>query len=90
MNVNIILDDSVKSGSVLVPIMPNGEYCTYKFPNGTLLRQDVPQGNSNAIRLLQNRNYNHTSAGFIAAFVPQRVNSYPPGFLPAKLVIVQG
>ena len=90
MNVNVILGDNVKSGSGVLSIMSDGDYSTYKFPNGTLLCADVLHGNPNVIRLMQNRNYHNTAAGLIAAFVPHRVVTYPPGFIPAKLVLVQG
>lgn len=89
MNCDIILDDSVKSGSVVTTILPSGEYSTFKFPSGTLLRQDIPQS-QDCIRLLQNRNYNSTSAGFIAAVLPKPGKTYGPGFLPARLVLMQG
>jgi len=89
MNCDIILDDSVKSGSVVTTILPSGEYSTFKFPSGTLLRQDIPQ-RQDCIRLLQNRNYNSTSAGFIAAVLPKPGKTYGPGFLPARLVLMQG
>ena len=88
MNFNIILDVTVMSGSVVRSIMYDGDYSTYKFSNGTLLREDVPQGNPNGIRLMQTRNYHNTAAGLIAAFIPHRVVTYPPDFVPAKLVLV--
>ena len=90
MDVNIILDDTIKSGSVVLSIMSDGEYSTYTFPNGTLLREDVPQGNPNVICLMQNRNYHNNADGLIATFIPHCVVTYPPGFIPAKLVLVQG
>ena len=89
MNCNIILDDSVKSGSVVTTILPSGEYGTFKFPNGSLLRQDIPQV-QDCVRLLQNRNYNITSTVFIAAVLPKPIKEYCPGFIPAKLVLMQG
>ena len=89
MNCNIILDDSVKSGALVTTILPTEEYGTFKFPSGTLLREDIVQC-PNTIRLIQNRNYKTTSAGFIAAVLPRPVKWYTPGFVPAKLVLLQG
>ena len=87
MNCDIILDESVKSGSLLTTILPTREYGTFKFPNGTLLRQDIVEC-PDTIRLLQSRNYKTTSAGFIAAMPPSPVKCYSSGFVTAKLVLL--
>eukprot|EP00957_Ditylum_brightwellii_P032752 2482714-Ditylum_brightwellii.AAC.1 len=55
-----------------------------------LFHEGVPQDTLNIVVMLQNYNYHNTQTDLIAVYIPCHILTYPPGFIQAKPVPIQG
>ena len=90
MDVALIEDDGIKQGCCVMYLYPDGTHCVQKFARGYLLCQDDFSSDDGVLTLMQNKNYSKTEVGLICALCPELISSYPPGFIPASPILVQG
>lgn len=90
MDVALIEDDGIKQGCCVMYLYPDGTHCVQKFAPGYLLCQDDFSSDDGVLTLMQNKNYSKTEVGLICALCPELISSYPPGFIPASPILVQG